>query len=76
MTAVEIEIRCSDYAEHRHRLETRSMDIAGLQPVTWGQVITREYEPWNREHLLIDTAGQSVHQSLDLVLTQLLQATK
>lgn len=76
VTAVEIEIKCSDYAEHRHRLETRSMDIARLQPVTWDQVITREYEPWNREHLLIDTAGQSVHQSLDLVLTQLLQATK
>ena len=68
VTAVEIKIRCSDDKEHRQRLETRSMDISGWQPVTWNQVLTREYEPWNRQHFILDSAGQSVHQSLECLL--------
>jgi hypothetical protein len=55
MAPVEIEIRCSDGKEHRQRLEARSTGISGLRPVAWDQVITREYETWNREHFIFDT---------------------
>ena len=74
VAAVEIELKCSNCEEHRRRLEDRSMDIPRLQPVTWDQVITRKYEPWDREHLLIDTADQNVQQSLNSLLAQLRRA--
>jgi predicted kinase len=61
---VEIEVVCSDEAEHRRRVETRSPDIAGFTLPTWAEVVRREYEPWDTEHLVIDTAGQTVAQSL------------
>jgi predicted kinase len=56
---VEVEVVCSDQAEHRHRVETRTVDI----PVTWHEVATRHYEAWAGEHIRIDTAGQSIEQS-------------
>jgi predicted kinase len=43
MEIVEIEVTCSDVAEHRRRIETRSIDIAGLIAPTWQQVADREY---------------------------------
>jgi predicted kinase len=62
--AVEIEVVCSDQAEHRHRFETRGVDSsATLIPLTWQEVVEREYEPWPGDHIRIDTAGQDVEQS-------------
>jgi predicted kinase len=58
--AVEVEVICSDPQLHRRRVEARSSDIAGLSLPTWEEVVSREYEPWEREHLVIDTAGRSV----------------
>jgi len=52
----EVEVICSDKQEHRRRVETRSVDIPGLLLPTWQQVLEREYEPWNRPHLVLDTA--------------------
>lgn len=68
---IEVEVICSDSTEHRRRVETRSIAIEGLKLPTWKDVTTREYEPWEREHLVIDTAGhsvaESVQQSIELV---------
>jgi predicted kinase len=61
---VEIEVVCSNAAEHRHRVETRPADIAGLRQLTWGEVMSREYEPWDGKRLVIDTAGQTLEQSV------------
>jgi predicted kinase len=61
---VEIEFICADASEHRLRVETRPGDIAGLQLPTWEAVVNREYEPWIGEHLVIDTAKQTIEQSL------------
>lgn len=61
---VEIEVVCSNEAEHRYRVEARSTDIAGFRLPTWNEVVSREYEPWDAEHLVIDTAGQTVEQSV------------
>jgi predicted kinase len=62
--AVEIEVLCSDSAEHRRRVESRQSDIPGLAAPTWNDVETREYQPWDREHLVIDTANRRIEQGL------------
>jgi predicted kinase len=72
---VEIEVVCSDEAEHRRRVETHPSDVPGLRLPTWEQVVNREYEPWDRPHLVIDTAGQTVEQSL-AVLQRLLERSR
>jgi predicted kinase len=61
---VEIEVICSDAAEHRRRVETRSSDIAGLKLPSWDDILRREYEPWDRPRLLIDTAARTVEDAL------------
>jgi predicted kinase len=63
---IEIEIICSDSREHRSRVETRLLDISGLR-LTWEEVISREYHPWNREHIVIDTANRSVAQNVKIL---------
>ena len=62
--AAEVEVLCTDPRLHRQRIETRSADISGLRPLTWEEVISREYEPWERKHIIIDTAGRSVAESV------------
>jgi predicted kinase len=60
----EIEVLCSDPAEHRRRVETRTPDIPGLAPPTWDQVCCRRIDPWVRAHTVIDTAGRTVEECL------------
>ncbi|HEX4196288.1 MAG TPA: AAA family ATPase [Caulobacteraceae bacterium] len=62
---VEVEVVCSDAAEHRRRIETRVIDVAGLTPPTWAQVQAREYPPWPRQRIVIDTAGRSLEACVD-----------
>jgi len=64
VSAIEVEILCSDVEEHKRRVETRIADIPGLKLPTWQAVISREYHPWNRAHTMIDTAGKSVEQNV------------
>jgi predicted kinase len=61
---VEIEVVCSDMALHRQRVETRTSDIGGLKLPTWDEVVNRDYEPWDREHLVLDTAASSLENLL------------
>ena len=56
---VEIEIVCSDQAEHRRRVEERVADIVGHVLPTWQEVCEREYEPWEAD-IVIDAAGKGV----------------
>ncbi|MGA2077659.1 MAG: AAA family ATPase [Terriglobia bacterium] len=72
VNAVEIEVKCSDVSEHRRRVETRTTDIPGLRLPTWEEVISREYHPWDREHLVIETAGQTVEQAVKMLREVLL----
>lgn len=53
---VEVEVICSDEAEHRRRVETRASDVDGLVKPTWAEVVEREYEPWSRTPLVVDSA--------------------
>ncbi len=60
---IEVEIACTDRAEHRRRVETRIADIAGHVLPTWQQVCDREYEPW-QAGIVIDTAGRQTEASV------------
>ncbi|HKN34353.1 MAG TPA: AAA family ATPase [Terriglobales bacterium] len=67
-TTIEIEIVCSDSQQHRQRVENRIPDISGLKLPTWDEVVSREYEPWPREHIVIDTAGRTVSDNVNELL--------
>jgi predicted kinase len=62
---VEIETICSDATEHRRRVEGRSVDVSGHKQPTWDDVVNRDYEPWDRDHLVLDTAADGVDRLVD-----------
>jgi predicted kinase len=66
--AVDVEIVCSDIAEHQRRVESRSSDIAGHRVPTWREVVERDYHPWTSERLVIDSAQLEVSESVRRVL--------
>jgi hypothetical protein len=66
-----VEIVCSDPAEHRRRVETRTVDVAGLDLPDWQAVVGREYHDWDRERLTVDTAGCSVDDAIEPILAAL-----
>ena len=53
---VNVEVTCSDRDLHRTRVESRVADISGHVVPTWQDVVDRDYRPWDRERLVIDTA--------------------
>jgi predicted kinase len=42
---LEVEVVCSDAAEHRRRVEAREADIPGHAEPSWQDVVDREFEP-------------------------------
>ena len=69
----EVEVICSDPQQHRQRVETRLADISGLRLPTWEEVMSRQYEPWCRKHIVIDTTGRSVAESVEELREALLK---
>lgn len=55
---VEVEVICSDSIEHQRRVESRTADIEGLALPSWQEILRRDYEPWDRDHIVIDTSRQ------------------
>lgn len=72
--AVEIEIVCSDRQEHRRRVEQRLQELPTSTGPTWEEVLSRDYQPWGREHIVIDTAGRTVDRCVAMVWAALLTA--
>ena len=64
---VELEVICSDADEHRRRVENRSPDISGLVLPGWHDVVSRAYEPWDRDRIVLDTASGSIDRLVDRV---------
>ena len=62
---IEIELVCSDVALHRRRVESRIVDVSGHKQPAWDDVVKRDYDPWDREHLVLDTAVDSVDRLVD-----------
>jgi predicted kinase len=61
---VEIEVICSDPAEHRRRVESRGPDVYGLQLPDWQDIVHREYYEWTSKDLTIDTANRTPDESI------------
>jgi hypothetical protein len=64
---IEVEVVCSDRAEHRRRAEQRQPDIEGLDNPSWEEIVSRDYSPWLEPHLIIDTAGLSPAEAIQIV---------
>jgi predicted kinase len=57
---VNIEIVCSDKAEHKRRAETRGSDIAGFTNPSWAEIEARDYQAWKKDVIRIDTSGREI----------------
>jgi predicted kinase len=62
--SLEVEVICSDASEHRRRVESRPAEPG--TSLTWQDVVARDYRPWDRERIVLDTArrtiGETVHR--------------
>ena len=65
---VEIELICSDATAHRQRVEGRGADSPGHTLPTWQSVLERQYDPWESQHLVVDTAKVSVEQAVETII--------
>jgi predicted kinase len=65
---LEVEVQCSDATEHRRRVEERSIDIPGLELPTWNDVVSREYNKWDRDHVVVDTADCTIEQAVSQIM--------
>jgi predicted kinase len=72
VAVLEVEIVCSDVAEHRRRVESREPDIAGHLLPTWQEVVDRDYHHWDRDRVVVDTAACDVRAGVAAVVSQLL----
>ncbi len=70
---LDVEVVCSNPKLHRERVENRTVDIEGLALPDWQAVIYRDYQPWNRERLILDSATLSVEQSVERIIAALAQ---
>jgi predicted kinase len=73
---VEIEVICSDAVQHRRRVEGRAADIEGLIVPSWGDVVARLYEPWDRDRIVLDTAGKPVDQLIAAIENDIRRAAQ
>jgi predicted kinase len=65
-----VEVVCSNAADHRRRIETRT-DPSGGPPLAWADVTAREYHPWTHPRIVIDTARTSVQSAVDAIRSSL-----
>ena len=66
---LEVEVICSDPAEHRRRVLNRPTDVEGLVKPTWEEVLGREYEAWTRPHLRVDSSSMSPDEAARRIAT-------
>ncbi len=71
---IEIEVVCSNFEEHRARVEGRHSDIEGLLMPSWRDVIEIGYEPWSAPHIVLDTASKTIAESQDGLMQELADA--
>ena len=65
---LEVEIVCSDPAEHRRRVEGRKADISGFALPSWKAVLDHEYEAWTTACLVLDSTDTSPSEAAKLIL--------
>lgn len=70
----DVEVVCSDAAEHRRRVEARAADLPGQRVPGWEDVMRRAWEPWAGERLVVDTAGVEPADAVARVVSDLARA--
>jgi predicted kinase len=71
---LEVEVICSDAAEHRRRVESRTADVPGLKLPTWDEVTGRDYRLWDRDRVVIDTATTTVDAAVEVLRARVVVA--
>jgi predicted kinase len=71
---VQVEVICSDPVEHQRRVLTRVSDVDGLVKPAWEQVRGREYAPWSRPHLVVDSAETPAEEAARCIATAIAAA--
>ena len=71
VAALDVEIVCSDAVEHRRRVESRKPDIVGHALPTWQDVVERDYDVWDHDRLVVDTAASDVAASVHAIVARL-----
>ena len=68
---VDIEVVCSDKAEHKNRMGSRGYESGRLVLPSWQQVLDREYHEWSPDIIVIDTAGISESEAFEILFARL-----
>lgn len=68
---LEVEVICSDAAEHQRRVEARATDVSGLVAPTWQAVLQHDYTRWEHERFVVDTARSSAGEAAQHILSSL-----
>jgi predicted kinase len=71
----DVEVVCSDLAEHRRRVESRVSDVPGLVGPDWDAVIGRDYKEFvpavDGRYLRVDTAPSDLGFTLETLCAEL-----
>jgi predicted kinase len=65
---VEVELICTDTAEHRRRIDSRAADIPDHTLPDWNAVLERQYDDWGGDHIVIDTAVVSEDDAVNRII--------
>jgi predicted kinase len=68
---LDVEVVCSDPVVHERRATGRPADIPDLVQPTWSEILSREYEPWDRDRLVLDTAHEGVADAVAQVRSEI-----
>ena len=68
---INIEIICSNKNEHKNRIETRENDIKNLELPKWDDIVKRDYEEWDKDHIIIDTASKNIKDCINELINKL-----
>ncbi|WP_319559167.1 AAA family ATPase [Marispirochaeta sp.] len=68
---INIEVLCSDAEEHKRRAESRIPEIEGLKLPSWEEIRNRDYHPWNKDIIIVDTAGKTIQESFEELLSRI-----
>ncbi|AZC30426.1 AAA family ATPase [Pseudomonas chlororaphis] len=66
-----VEVVCTDIAEHRRRVESRGADVPGLRPPSWQSVLDHDYQAWSSECLRLDSFLLSPAEAVRVILEHL-----
>lgn len=69
VSAIDVEVICSNAVEHRRRVETRVADIPGHVLPMWDAVVGRDYRVWETERLVVDTARLDASAAAGVILS-------